>query len=111
MPIFRAEFIDNPSNIKDPVMRTATCERAQRNHGISRRFCRKLHTAVSRLKKQLIARYEATPASTRQIREALTAAETQAWETSFPHLFFPDLAEVHLATLTAQNEPAPRHRS
>ena len=85
-------------------MRTTTCDKAQTNYGISSRFCRKLHTKVSQLKEQLIARYEATSASSRRVREALSAAETQAWETSFPHLFFPDLAEVHLASVIDQDE-------
>jgi hypothetical protein len=80
-------------------MRTTNCEKAQTNHGITSRFCRKLHTKVSKLKEQLIARYEATAGSSSRVREALSTAESQAWETSFPHLFFPDLAEVHLAAV------------
>jgi hypothetical protein len=84
--------------------RTAACEKAKTNHGITSRFCQKLHTAVTQLKEQMIARYEATAGSGGRIRAALTAAEAQAWETSFPHLFFPDLAEVHLATVVGQDE-------
>jgi hypothetical protein len=84
--------------------RTAACDNAQASHGISSRFCRKLHTAVTQLKEQMIARYEATGGSAGQIRAALTAAEAQAWETSFPHLVFPDLAEVHLGTVTDGDE-------
>jgi hypothetical protein len=84
--------------------RTAACDKAQTSHGIPSRFCRKLHTAVTQLKEQMIARYEGTAGPGGRIRDALTAAETQAWETSFPHLFFPDLAEMHLATVVDQDE-------
>ena len=87
-------------------MRTTTCEKSHSTHGISRRFCRKLHTAVSDLKDKLIARYEErSGSSVGRIREAISAAEAQAWETPFPHLFFPDLAEVQMATVLAQEEP------
>jgi len=86
-------------------MRTTTCEKSHANYGISRRFCQKLHTAVSELKEKLIARYaERSDSSPWRIREAISAAESQAWETPFPHLLFPDLAEVQMATFTAQRE-------
>ena len=85
-------------------MRIATC-----NHGTSRRFRRKLKAAVSQVKERLIARYESV--SSGRVRAALAVAETQAWETPFPHLFFPDLAEAHLATVIAQDELMPNRRA
>ena len=64
----------------------------------ARRFRRQLHTAVSESRERLIERYQQlAPTRIAQIRDAVEEAESQAWETPFPHLLFPDFAEVRLA--------------
>jgi len=40
------------------------------------------------------------------IRQAVSEAEELAWETPFPHLFLPDFAELRLAEIVGEREPA-----
>lgn len=75
----------------------------------SRRFCGTLRVAVTQVKKKLISRYEKiAPARSGLIRHAADVAETQAWETPFPHLLFPDIAELRLAEIVADAAPVQR---
>jgi len=68
-------------------------------------FCEKIALAVSDLKIRLRTKYErAFPGHTAFVRQALDEAEALAWRTSFPHLFFPDLAEVQMAQLARREE-------
>ena len=54
-------------------------------------FCQKLLVALGDLKVRLQAQYERRfPGEGARIREAIEEAE---WQTPFPHLFLPDLAE------------------
>jgi hypothetical protein len=63
-------------------------------------FYRRLAVALSDLKVRLQAQYERRfPGQGMRIREAIEEAEVAAWHTSFPHLFFPDLAEEAIARL------------
>lgn len=78
-------------------MNTETCHPDAPTKG---EFCRKLIDALAGLKHKLIARYEQIlPGSGELIRRAVNEAELVAWETSFPHLVLPDLAEARLAAL------------
>jgi len=62
------------------------------------KVCRKLTRAVAELRERLQSRYEqAFPGAGETIRDAVAQAEKLAWETAFPHLFFPDFAEVRIA--------------
>lgn len=57
-------------------------------------ICRKLQTALGELKQRLQAQYERRlPGEKNRIRKAIQDAEVAAWQTSFPHLFLPDLVE------------------
>jgi len=63
-------------------------------------FCNKLVSAVTNLKDKLQHHYEgALPGRAEQIQIAVAEAEALAWETSFPHLFLPDLAEARIAAV------------
>ena len=57
-------------------------------------FCTRIIHAVGQLRRSLRARY-VRPGSpgTAILRRSLAEAEALAWETSFPHLFLPLLAE------------------
>jgi hypothetical protein len=63
-------------------------------------FCKALMVALADLKVRLQARYEPRfPGEGSRIRKAIEQAEIEAWSTSFPHLFLPDLAEEAIARL------------
>ena len=77
----------------------------------AKRFRRQLHTAVSESRERLIARYaEMAPQRIALIRRAVDEAETQAWETAFPHLLFPDFAEERLASVVEPSEAPARFK-
>ena len=61
--------------------------------------CRRLTARVLAIKQSLIARYRLEGVPTALIREAIAAAEAQAWLSGFPHLFLPDLADEILRRL------------
>lgn len=61
--------------------------------------CRRLTGRVLAIKQTLIARYRSEGAPMTLIREAIAAAEAEAWLSGFPHLFLPDLADEILAHL------------
>jgi hypothetical protein len=61
-------------------------------------FCKRLMAALGELKVRLQAQYERRfPGEGSRIRMAIDAAEEAAWQTGFPHLFLPDLAEKAIA--------------
>lgn len=63
-------------------------------------FCRKVASSVLELKERLVLQYEAAlPGNLSQIRQAIEEATLEAWETPFPHLFLPDLAELRIQKL------------
>lgn len=65
-------------------------------------YCRKLLRAVSDLKARLQERYErAFLHAAEEIESTLASAESLAWETSFPHLVLPLLAEELLDRASA----------
>lgn len=69
------------------------------------RFCQQLVSALEGLKGRLQERYEhAWPDRRDLIERAVTEAEGLAWQTSFPQLVFPDLAEARVAALVGEAE-------
>jgi hypothetical protein len=67
-------------------------------------FLQTVSAAMVHLKQQLQRDYEqAYPALREIIHLVLDEEETNAWRLStFPHLFLPDLVEVHIANLNLQ---------
>jgi hypothetical protein len=55
--------------------------------------CRLTAGRVLAIKAKLIARYRHGGIPASLVREAIAAAEAQAWLSGFPHLFLPDLAD------------------
>jgi hypothetical protein len=73
-------------------------------------FLQTLTGAVSELKQRLQFDYEqAYPGLGDIIRIVLDEEEANAWELSFPHLFLPDLVEVHIAKLGLEPADTTRH--
>lgn len=65
-------------------------------------FCQRLLVALSDLKGRLQTQYETRfPGEGARIRKAIEEAERTAWQTPFPHLFLPDLAEEAITRLAA----------
>jgi hypothetical protein len=63
--------------------------------------CRKLDAAVHELKRSIVEEFQArVPAHGRMIESAVNEAEALAWQTPFPHLFFPALAREKAAAAT-----------
>jgi len=61
--------------------------------------CRVTTSRVLTIKQALVARYRLEGVPMGLIREAIAAAEAQAWGSGFPHLFLPDLADEILGQL------------
>ncbi len=58
------------------------------------RSCQKIHAGVSRAKASLLAEARDTAkAQERLLRLAMNEAEALAWQTGYPHLLFPALAQ------------------
>ena len=58
-----------------------------------RACCRKIRAQIAGVKEAILAESaRAFPAPERLVRLALNEAEAAAWQTKFPHLFFPILA-------------------
>jgi hypothetical protein len=78
-------------------MNAALCQQETHSKG---EFCRQLIDALASLKHRLVSKYESMlPGSGDLIRRAVNEAEQAAWETAFPQLLLPDLAEARLSTL------------
>jgi len=91
-------FISSLNFMNTPLHPNSPCS----NHSeIPAGFCTKLVSVITNLKDELQHQYEvALPGLAEQIQHAVAEAEALAWETSFPHLFLPDLAEARIAALT-----------
>ena len=61
--------------------------------------CRLTTGRVVAIKERLVARYRREGIPMGLVREAIAAAEAQAWLSGFPHLFLPDLADEILGHL------------
>ena len=58
-----------------------------------RAFCRKIRAQIAGVKEAIFAESSrAIAAPERLVRLALNEAEAAAWQTKYPHLFFPTLA-------------------
>ena len=67
-------------------------------------YCHKLKSGLARLKTAVKAEYQsAIPGQVDSIDRALTQAETLAWSTPFPSLFFPAFARIGLAEIDASS--------
>ncbi len=63
------------------------------------RSCRRLANEVRRIRRSVVQDFTNAPREMRQaVESALNEAEAVAWQTPFPHLFFPVLAEEKVAT-------------
>ncbi len=63
--------------------------------------CRKLLQKLAEVKKSVIHEFEARLQEHREmLNAALTEAEALAWQTPYPHLFFPVLAEEKAAAVS-----------
>lgn len=84
-----------------------TCRHAAHEFAVG---CVRLKEVLSSLRARLQQQYEDRfPGRTQTIRRALVRAEQEAWDTEFPHLLLPDLAEARLQPLLATAR-VPRRR-
>lgn len=66
--------------------------------------CQKVLSQVTRAKAAIFAEARAALASQeRLLHLALNEAEAQAWQTGYPHLFFPTLATEKIQAIAAWN--------
>jgi hypothetical protein len=71
--------------------------------------CRLLTARVLVIKQRLIERYRMEGHPIRLIRDAIAAAEADAWLSGFPHLFLPDLADEVVRHLLAKTAAHPEY--
>jgi hypothetical protein len=76
----------------------------QQSEAVTPVFLQTVSAAVAQLKQRLQHEYERVyPGLGEIIRLVLDEEEAKAWELSlFPHLFLPDLVELHIANLSLQ---------
>ena len=69
-----------------------------------RASCRKIRAQIAGVKEAIFAESSrAFPAPERLVRLALNEAEAAAWQTKYPHLFFPTLAAEKVRAVAAWN--------
>jgi len=69
-----------------------------------RASCRKIRAQIAGVKEAIFAEStRAFPAPERLVRLALNEAEAAAWQTKYPHLFFPTLAVEKVRAVAAWN--------
>jgi len=69
-----------------------------------RSSCRKIREQIAGVKEAIFAEYSrAFRAPERLVRLALNEAEAAAWQTKYPHLFFPTLAVEKVRAVAAWN--------
>ena len=66
--------------------------------------CRRLTARVIATKQILVESYRIQGVPLHLIREAIAAAEAEAWRVGFPHLFLPDLADEILRRLRQKGD-------
>jgi hypothetical protein len=71
--------------------------------------CHLLTARVIAIKQRLVERYRAAGLPMALIREAIAAAEADAWLSGFPHLFLPDLADEVVRHLLAKVATHPEY--
>jgi hypothetical protein len=66
--------------------------------------CRKIRAQIAGVKEAILAESSrALPSPERLVRLALNEAEAAAWQTKYPHLFFPALATEKVRAVAAWN--------
>ena len=66
--------------------------------------CRKIRAQIAGVKEAIFAEYNRVfSAPERLVRLALNEAEAAAWQTKYPHLFFPTLAAEKVRAVAAWN--------
>ena len=66
--------------------------------------CRKIRAQIAGVKEAIFAEYSRVfSAPERLVRLALNEAEAAAWQTRYPHLFFPTLAAEKVRAVAAWN--------
>jgi hypothetical protein len=89
------------------MKRTSTVEKRGRSGSIRKACgasCRKIRTQIAGVKEAIFAEYSrAFSAPERLVRLALNEAEATAWQTKYPHLFFPALAVEKVRSVAAWN--------
>ena len=66
--------------------------------------CRRIRAQIAGVKEAILAESSrAFPAPERLVRLALNEAEAAAWQTKYPHLFFPTLAVEKVRAVAAWN--------
>lgn len=71
--------------------------------------CRLLTARVLLIKQRLVERYRIEGHPIQLIRDAIAAAEADAWLSGFPHLFLPDLADEVVRHLLAKAATHPEY--
>ncbi len=67
-------------------------------------FCRKVRAQIAGVKEAILAEAKnAFEAPEQLVRLALNEAEAAAWQTKYPHLFFPALAAEKVEAVAAWN--------
>jgi len=59
--------------------------------------CRKLLAQVAEVKRAIVREFEARLGHNPMVQAAVNEAEALAWQTPYPHLFFPTLAQEKAA--------------
>ena len=73
------------------------------SHNLGIDYGRKLKNGIARLKEAIQAQYaHAFPNQFDSIKRAIAEAETMAWSTPFPSLFFPPLARIRINEIGGQ---------
>ena len=80
----------------------------QENGGLLRNkcraYCRKIRAQIAGVKEAIFAEYSRVFSAPEQlVRLALNEAEATAWQTKYPHLFFPTLAVEKVRAVAAWN--------
>ena|ERR1017187_6845738 len=79
-------------------------ERGRSLRKACRPSCRKIRAQIAGVKEAIFAESSrAFPAPERLVRLALNEAEAAAWQTKYPHLFFPTLAAEKVRAVAAWN--------
>jgi len=71
--------------------------------------CRLVTGRVLSIKQRLVERYRNAGLPMTLIRDAIAAAEADAWLSGFPHLFLPDLADEVVRHLLAKVATHPEY--
>jgi len=88
---------------------TLTAESAQVSIFEKTETCHLITGRVVAIKQRLVERYRVNGLPMTLIRDAIAAAEADAWLSGFPHLFLPDLADEVVRHLLAKVATHPEY--